>query len=584
MLKRSFTPLAVVLFVFALLAPSLALAQSQGASNVVMILPFENTSNLKEYNWIGESFADALSDLFNMPGMVVVSGDERELAYQRLRLPLTMLPSRATTIKVAREAKATLVIIGTYNVTPAQGEQTQASLRGTARVIKVEEGGLTGEMMPDGRWATHQYDFGGPLTDLQNMQGRLAYQILNQLEKALPFSMRQFTGRATKVPPRAFESYMKGVMTDDPEKRSAYLQNALRQYAKENAGATYPQAAFELGYLYFKQNDWKRAAEYFSKLQIKDPHYTEAAFYAALSYWRMNDLTSAMGALLPLTNEMPLTGIFNNAGALSAQAARSETKLEERDRLLKQALTFLTRAAESAPDDVVVRFNYAYTLFLSGKYAEAADQLRHVITRNPQDGAALFLFAKSLERTGRTEAANAADNEARRYLPTYARWQTEWEKSQTTAEVGLRLRMDFSKLDYIEEIRSREALTAKAYEGTSTQDLLAKARELYAAGQDDDVLPELNRVLLVEPMNAEAHFLMGRIYQRRGDLVKAISSLKTAIFWDAKLINAHILLGRIFLERGDRAMAMSYARNAIQIDPNNQEAMALHRQVEMGTR
>jgi Tfp pilus assembly protein PilF len=58
--------------------------------------------------------------------------------------------------------------------------------------------------------------------------------------------------------------------------------------------------------------------------------------------------------------------------------------------------------------------------------------------------------------------------------------------------------------------------------------------------------------------------------------------LKTAIFWDPKLIDAHILLGKIFLERGDRGEARKYALSAITIDPNNQEAIALQRQVTMG--
>ena len=48
------------------------------------------------------------------------------------------------------------------------------------------------------------------------------------------------------------------------------------------------------------------------------------------------------------------------------------------------------------------------------------------------------------------------------------------------------------------------------------------------------------------------------------------------------MIDAHILLGRIFLERGDRAEAAKYAAAAINIDPENQEAIALQRQVTMG--
>jgi hypothetical protein len=95
---------AVLATIFLGIASSPVLAQSGG--DVVMVLPFENTSNRSEYNWVGESFADSLAELLNKPGLVVVSSDERQLAYQRLRLPETIIPSRATAIKLAREARA----------------------------------------------------------------------------------------------------------------------------------------------------------------------------------------------------------------------------------------------------------------------------------------------------------------------------------------------------------------------------------------------------------------------------------------------------------------------------------------------
>lgn len=573
--------MSVALFALILCAPAARVSAQTTGNDVVLVLPFENTSNKPEYNWAGESFADALSDLLNVPGLKAVSTDEREIAYQKLRLPLTTIPSRATAIKLAREAKATMVVLGTYSVTPPEGE-TPASLQFHANVIRVNEGRLTGELMPDGRWATSVYDLGGALTTLQTMHGKLAYYILYQRDKALPYSLNQLIQQATKIPQLAFEAYVKGAqLSDSDPKRENYLKNAMRFYADANGGATYPQAAFELGQFYLKRQDWKSAAEYFSKLQKKDPHYAEAAFYAGLAYWKQSDYSHALASLVPLASEMPLTGIYNNAGAISVQAARAEKKAEERARLLEQALTFLARAAESSPDDPTVRFNYGYALFLSGKYAEAADQLRPVLAAGPGDGEAYFLFAKSLERVGRTDDAVSADNQARRYLQVYAKWQTEWQKSQTTTNVPLRLRLDFNRGTYYEAMRSTQA-GSEAVGGESTQDLLAKARELYMAGRDDDALPELRRVLTIEPMSAEAYLLIGRINQRRGELESAISALRTAIFWDAKLIDAHILLGRIFIERGDRAQAMSHAKSAIQIDPNNAEAIALQRLVETG--
>jgi tetratricopeptide (TPR) repeat protein len=603
--KFLFTRGALALLTLMLLAlfiaPAQATAQTSATKDVVMVLPFENVSNRPDYNWVGESFSDSLSELLNVPDLIVLSSDERELAYQRIRLPLTTLPSRATAIKLAREAKATMVVLGTYNVIPAKDNQPEM-ISGSARIIRVNEGLWVGETMFDGNWAPRVFDFGEPLTQLQKIQGRLAYDVLVARDKAFPFTLNALIDRATKVPQKAFEAYVKGIQTNDKATREIYLKNALKYYAEANAGATYPQAAFELGHLYLSQNDWKNAAEYFSKIQKyrendwkpedankaqkkKEPLYTEAAFYAGLSYWRQNDLSHALAALVPLTSEsesgMRLTSIYNNAGAISVQAAREEKKTDERATLLTQALNLLSRAAQSTPDDPMVRFNYAYALFLSGKFAEAAEQLRPVLTADPRNGQAYFLFAKSLERTGQTEQATAADDQARRYLQSYAKWQTEWQKSQTAPDVPLLLSQVFNRGDYFQVVRASN-VAANSEPGAGEQDLLLKSRELYQAGRDDEALLELRRVLTIEPMNAEAYLLKGHIYIRRGDQETAISALKTAIFWDAKLIDAHILLGRIFLERNDRAQAMTYARSAMQIDPNNQEAIGLQRQVETG--
>jgi tetratricopeptide (TPR) repeat protein len=588
-LIRLFNRLAIA-FLLTLLAVN-CFGQNSSGSDVVMVLPFENTSNRPEYNWVGESFADSLADLLNKPGLLVVSSDEREIAYQRLRVPETVIPSRATAIKLAREAKASLIVIGTYSVVPAESDNktdnskqekdkssAEAYVQLTARVIKVNEGRTLGQMF-DGGWATRQFDFGGPLTDLQKIHGRLAYQILYQRDPALPFSQNQLVQEATKVPQRAFEPYVKGVLLGERDsRRSNYLKNALKIYADANGGAIYPQAAFELGRYYMLEGKWKDATEYFTKLQKKDPHYAEAAFYASLGYTKQGDLGHALAAIVPLSSDVPLIGIYNNAGAIALQASREEKKDEERARLLSQGTAFLARAAESSTDDPLVHFNYALALFLSGKYTEAADHLKPVITADPRDGQAYFLYAKSLEKVGKTETANAADDQARRWLPTYAKSQTEWQKSQTVNGVSPRMRDVLNRDDVATLVKPTNTTDF----GSGAEDLLAKARDLYQAGRDDEALPELHRVVMLEPTNAEAYLLSGRINQRRGDQEAAIAALKTAIFWDPKLIDAHILLGRIFLERGDRGEATKYATSAMTIDSNNQEAIALLRQVTMG--
>ena len=566
-------------------------AQTAPAAEIVLVLPFENTSEHPEYNWIGESFADSLTLLLDKPGLIVVSSDERAVAYQRLRLPLTVIPSRATAIKIARELKASMIVFGTYNVvTPAApasddkskpADRPAATIIGQARVIRVNEGRMAGDIF-DGQWSPRQYDFADSLKELQKLHGELAYQVLFQRDKALSFSRNNLVQEATKVPPQAFEAYMKGSQTGqrDPT-RAIYFKNALKLYGDVNGGAVYSQAAFELGRFYFDQSQWKEAIEYFTMVQRKEPHYNEAQFYAGLAYWKTADIAHALTTLVPLADEkvMPLVAVYNNAGALSVEAARNEKNADERKRLLLQGITLLARAADSSPDDTTVLFNYAYALFLSDKYGEAAEKLEKVIATDQRDGQAYYLLAKSQARANRADAATAADNQARRYLPSYAKWETDWQKSQAVMNLNLRSRDVLNQVDITDHERRKRVEEANA---NNAQESLNKARDLYQQGRDDDAMIEIRKLLNLEPTTAEAFLLSGRINQRRGDQEAAIAALKTAIFWDSRLIDAHILLGRIFLERGDMGEARKYAASAIAIDPDNQEAIGLQRKVTMG--
>ena len=50
----------------------------------------------------------------------------------------------------------------------------------------------------------------------------------------------------------------------------------------------------------------------------------------ALGYAKMGDLGHALAALVPLSSDVPLIGIYNNAGAVAVQASREEKKEDER--------------------------------------------------------------------------------------------------------------------------------------------------------------------------------------------------------------------------------------------------------------
>ena len=572
--------------------------QAQRATDVVMVLPFENTSDKSEFNWVGESFALSLSELLKVPALHVVSNSERKIIQQRLRIPLTNLPSLATSLKLARESGATLLVSGKYNIVPAQAD-TAATLNLTAKIIRVNEGRFLSEVL-DGRQVQRDIILNDALGNLQTMQGQVAYQILYQRDKALPFSQNQLIESANKVPARAFEAYIKGLLTPAAEARENYFRNALRLYADVTPEGTFADAALELGHLYLGQRKFAEAVDSFERVvsanqrckevaknenkiaQCNDESFAEASFYIGLIKWQQSNYEQALAVLRPLAEDLKLTSVYNTLGAIAVQASRAEKKNEAKSAaLLNEGMELLKRAAESAPEDLNVRFNYGLALFLHGDSVESAAQLRPLIASRPTDGETYYVLSKALLQINDPTAA-AVDNQARTFLTManrYANLEKEWLKSKTIVDVPLRVEQPQRK-DFVSVVLSRRTSSPVTAVVNETENLLNQARTHFKNGNDDEAMAVIRRVLAGEPMSAESYLILGKIHLRRGDLDQAISSFKTAIFWDNRQIDAHVSLGKIFLERKDCLQVKNYSASATEIDPENQDAIALQRQAE----
>jgi tetratricopeptide (TPR) repeat protein len=568
---------------------------TQSGIDVVLVLPFENTSGNPEFNWVGESFADSLSGLLKVPTLNVISNDERKIIQHRLRIPVTTLPSLATSLKLARESGATLLISGRYNIVPA-GEDTAATITVTAKIIRVNEGRFMSEIL-DGRQVTRDISLNDALGNLQTMQGQVAYNILYQRDKALPYSQNQLIEAANKVPARAFEAYIKGLLTPVSEARENFFKNASRLYTEATPDATYIEAELELGHHYLGQKKFPEAISSLERVisasqkcreraraenkpvQCNDVSFAEASFYIGVIFWQQGNFDGALATLRPLTDDLKLTTVYNALGAIAVQASRAEKKdLGKAAALLNEGIGLLKKASESAPENANIRFNYAMALFRMNNLTEAAEQLRQAIAVNPRDGEAYYILAKSLDSLKETTAADM-DDQARRFLTAnnrYANLEKEWLQSKTVGDIPLRVDQP-ARRDFVSVVFSRRPATTMVAPVSEAETLLAQARTLIKNGNDDEAMTTLRRVLASEPMSAESYLLLGKIHLRRGDIDQAISSFKTSVFWDNRMIEAHVSLGKIYVEKGDCMQAKNYAASALEIDRENQDSQALQR-------
>ncbi|MGE0101902.1 MAG: tetratricopeptide repeat protein [Blastocatellales bacterium] len=530
------------------------------ATDTIVVLPFENRSQLAEYNWIRESFNISIEEVLDAPGFYVISTDERNIAYDRLRLKPEDILTRAAMVRLADAAQANLALIGEFDVA-VDGEQVTIAV--TARLIETREGRLVGNRV---------FNFSGPLNDLQSMQGQLAWSILYFRNPSLPYTKEQMVKRATMTPPLAYESFVKGVQTRDPDLREGFLKRALQEHELAGTPGRYSRAHYELGLHYLRQTEYDEAIEQFKLLGKDDSDYRAGLFYLGLASFESGDIDESAAAFRTLANLLPLLEVWNNTGI--ALTSRGD---------LADGMQFLKRATANNPNDTDYRFNYGYASMLSRNFEEAITYFDALIKINPRDGEAYYLKAKCLKELGRTEDAAAADNEAKRYLENYAKWAVS---PDTIPRLG-RLKKEINRASLYRHERQQQ-IQQDATQGLpsaqqiSLRQALDRVRDLIGRGQDAEAMTQLQAVLDVDPTNAEAHFLKGLVLNKRRDVEGAITSFKAAVSWNPRLIEAHINLCRLYLARGDRALALAHARQALEIDPQNRDAIALKQQIETG--
>jgi tetratricopeptide (TPR) repeat protein len=533
-----------------LLSPSRA-----AAADTLVVMPFENRSQMGDYNWIRESFAILLADTLDAPGLSVLSTDERNQAFDKLRLSPNDLLTRAAMIRIANASQSNLALIGEFDI---GGEKENTTIAVTARLIETREARLVGNKV---------FNFSGPLAELQQMQGQLAWNILYERNPSLPYSKDQLIRKASNSPPKAYESYIKAVQTSDLKLRESFLRRAIQEFERSDAAGHYSQALYEIGLLLYKQNNFPEAVKNFKELKPEEPFYEESLFFLGLAANKSNDNAEAIASFEKLIAAAPMLEALNNAGVIAMLRGEKE-----------KGLQYLQRAMANGPNDPVYRFNYGYGLWRSQNYPEAINHLRAAVKANPKDGEAYFILARALSSTGKDAEAAEADNEAKRRLESYAKWAVALDKIPSL----FRIKQDFNRAAFYNLERKKQIGGSVSIQQINLRQRLDRARQLIAAKDDVEAFKELQAALAIDATNAEAFFLRAVVMQRNNQTEGALAALQSAVSSNPRMIEAHIALGRIYLSRGDRAQAVAHSRQAIEIDPQNRDAIALKQQIEIG--
>jgi tetratricopeptide (TPR) repeat protein len=220
-----------------------------------------------------------------------------------------------------------------------------------------------------------------------------------------------------------------------------------------------PDLRFELGMVYFHQQNWSKAIDNYQTSLSSRPGGIKPLFYLAEAYFMESDLDRASQTIAQAASIAP-----NDAQVCQKNGEYLSASIETR----QQGLSWLEKARRLNPGLVRIDFEIGRTQFDLTDFQSAASNFGLALKKDPGDGEAAFYLAESLANLG------------------------EWEKSRDSYLYAL----------------AHGYANGPAYYG------LGRAQvELGASGS---ALDPLQRAIAVQPSLVKAHFQLGRAYRQLG--------------------------------------------------------------------
>ncbi|MCH7766398.1 MAG: hypothetical protein IH916_07550 [Acidobacteria bacterium] len=116
------------------------------ASQTLLVAPFDNVGGQPNLEWVGESFAEVLTDRLAGNGFALISRAQRLAALERLGLSATSPLTRASLVRLGEELGADWVVVGRF-------ELRENRLSGWARLLHLRRLSLSAPLEQKGSFA-----------------------------------------------------------------------------------------------------------------------------------------------------------------------------------------------------------------------------------------------------------------------------------------------------------------------------------------------------------------------------------------------------------------------------------------------
>ena len=508
-----------------ILLSTAALAQGPvTAGQTVLVVPFENQSKAPGIEWISDSFPELLQERLNSATLFVLPREDRIRAYDRLGIPVSLHPSRATLYRIAEELDVDYVVLGVYRF---DGRTFNAA----AQLLDMRRQHLLPEMNES-----------GPLLQLIDIQTALAWDVLHALRPEISITKQAFVAAAPPLRLDAFENYVRGITAPKADEQIQHFREAVR------LSPSYPEALLQLGEAYYRARQYEPAVATLARVPENHPLTREANFYLGLAAYYHGDFQRAESAFHSVAALMPLAEVYNNLGVVSSHADR------------KSAAEYFQKAINADPNDPDYHFNLAIELYRSGDAAGASRQLHDTLSLRPGDTAAKSL----LETVSPDASAQRAIVPATQKIPI-ERIRANYDESS--------FRLLALKIDAAAEQR-----LAKTDPRTHAQFHTVRGHELLAQGFLSEAEGEFREAIALNPSNPEAHAGLASALEAENNLTAARTEAEEALRL-RQFPEPLLVLAKLDLRDNRPDAAAEKIDRALHLEPTNAAALALKRTV-----
>lgn len=500
----------------------------------IVVLPFSDESKTQQVYWLGEGFAESLTEEMLVKDVYVIQRPERKAAYDSLRLPYVGHLSRATMLKIGQNLGADYIVFGQYVL-------DQKNLKVQAQVVQTSSSRLSSPITA-----------AGSLDQLYVVQEQLKIGLTRYF---VTQKLQANDGKPAgpSVPLHAYELYIKGLLEPTDASKIGFFERAIE------AHPNYAQANYRLGLALFRSGKYRESNDVLKRISGNGIFKLRVDFLSALNSYFLQDLTGALQKWSDLAKATPSAEIYNNIGL--SLITRNE---------LENARWYLTKAVELDQENPDFRFNLAVCYYLSGNNADASRFFRESIELRPTDYQAFYWLAKSLERGGYVESKQIYTYFAER-LP--GDQKGKFPEQYPDVRQSLRISTAYyapEEKRYSIDIRSRATKQRSDYVKTYQ----ASAKKNLDQEHPDRAILDIKKGITSGPFDWYLHYLWALAHVKQNNRPAAVPELLLSL-WCLDNIDSHVLLAEIYRDGGQYAEAKKHIQQILALDPKHKKAIEI---------